>query len=103
MNLGTLENQTLGRSGGSHSANIQIQLRTGDTTFTVSQIGGGHLIFPHPVIIPSHTGEVTLTIDGLELKWSVELLTQSQPSPMVEIAYRNMLQVTERSEPQRVL
>jgi hypothetical protein len=69
----------------------------GSTSFAVAQIGGGRLIFPEPVMLPRGTegarGEVVLSIDGHERRWTVDLKPQSEPGRVVEAAFDEPVEV----------
>lgn len=51
----------------------------------VAQAGPHRLFFAEPVVLSSSTGQLVISIDGREHKWSVLVPTLSAPTDRVDI------------------
>ncbi len=56
-----------------HSAKIEMHLRVNGQTFSIGQLGPDFLILDDPADHPPARGEVMVSIDGRERRWSVWL------------------------------
>jgi hypothetical protein len=57
----------------SYSADIRMQLRVDDQVFSIGQLGPDFLILDDPADHPPAEGEITLSVDGRERRWTVRL------------------------------
>lgn len=57
-----------------HSADVRIDLAVNGHVFSVAELGPGFLVVRNPVAHPPAEAELTLSIDGYERRWQVELI-----------------------------
>lgn len=62
-----------------YSAAVEIELLMAGQRFPVGQVGRGMLIFDRPVALPANQGELILTIDGHQRRWSVAIKPGQSP------------------------
>ncbi|MBO0697817.1 MAG: hypothetical protein J2P46_05455 [Zavarzinella sp.] len=61
-------------TGGGHSADVRIALAVNGHVFSVAKLGPGFVVLRNPVAHPPAEAELTLSIDGYERRWRVELI-----------------------------
>jgi hypothetical protein len=61
-------------TGGGHSADVRIDLAVNGHVFSVAKLGPDFLVVRNPVAHPPSEAEITLSIDGHEQRWRVELI-----------------------------
>jgi hypothetical protein len=54
-----------------YSASVRLSLRVNGQQFEPAQIGGGMLIFDHPITLPGDSGELHVHIDDHLHRWKV--------------------------------
>jgi hypothetical protein len=61
-------------TGSGHSADVRIALAVNGHVFSVAELGPGFVVLRNPVPHPPADAELTLSIDGDERRWRVELI-----------------------------
>ena len=61
-------------TGGGHSADVRIDLAVNGHVFSVAKLGPGFLVVRNPIAHPPAEAELSLSIDGYERRWRVELI-----------------------------
>lgn len=61
------------KNGRAHSADVRIELRLNGFVIPIDQLGPDFFISRHVVDHPPAVGEMRLSIDGQERRWSVNL------------------------------
>lgn len=56
-----------------HSADIRMSLHFEGSVLTISHLGPNYLILAEPVEHPPTRAEITMSVDGQESRWTVEL------------------------------
>lgn len=69
---------TLTKFSAGYSADVRLDLFIAGQRFPLAQIGGGQLVFPAPILLPASSGQVVMSVDGQERKWSVTF--QNRPA-----------------------
>jgi len=59
---------------GGHSADVRIALAVHGHVFSVAELGPGFVVLRNPISPPPADAELTLSIDGYERRWRVELI-----------------------------
>lgn len=59
---------------GGHSADVRIGLAVNGYTFSVAKLGPNFVVLRNPVPHPPAEAELSLSIDGHEERWRVELV-----------------------------
>lgn len=59
---------------GGHSADVRIALAVNGHVFSVAKLGPGFVVLRNPTPHPPAEAELTLSIDGYERRWRVELI-----------------------------
>jgi hypothetical protein len=57
----------------SHSARVHMELHLDGAVLTVSHLGPDFLILAQPIDHPPTRAEITMSIDGKERRWTVQL------------------------------
>jgi hypothetical protein len=57
-----------------HSADVRIELTVNGHVFSVAALGPNFVVLRNPVAHPSGEAELSLSIDGHEERWRVELI-----------------------------
>lgn len=65
---------TRSTTGGGHSADVRIDLAVNGHVFSVAELGPDFVVLRNPVAHPPAEAELTLSIDGYERRWRVELI-----------------------------
>jgi hypothetical protein len=61
-------------TGSGHSADVRIALAVNGHVFSVAELGPGFVVLRNPIPHPPADAELTLSIDGYERRWRVELI-----------------------------
>jgi hypothetical protein len=61
-------------TGIGHSADVRIALAVNGHVFSVAKLGPGFVVLRNPIAHPPADAELTLSIDGYERRWRVELI-----------------------------
>jgi hypothetical protein len=56
-----------------HSADVQMRLIVNGSIFLIGQLGPDFVILDEPMDHPPGTGEISVSIDGHESRWPVQL------------------------------
>ena len=67
------------------SAQVSIELRTASAIYSVVQVAHDRLIFALPTLLTESSGELILSVDGQEYRWSVQLELDTVPQRVVAI------------------
>jgi hypothetical protein len=59
---------------GGHSADVRIDLAVNGHVLSVAKLGPGFVVLRNPIPHPPAEAELTLSIDGYERRWRVELI-----------------------------
>jgi hypothetical protein len=59
---------------GSHSADVRITLAVNGYVFSAAELGPDFVVLREPIAHPPAEGELSLSIDGHEERWRVELI-----------------------------
>ena len=65
---------TRSTTGGGHSADVRIDLAVNGHVFSVAELGPDFVVVRNPVAHPPAEAELTLSIDGYERRWRVNLI-----------------------------
>jgi len=60
--------------GGSHSAEVRMQLLMNDRALRIGQLGPNFIILDDPTGLPPGEAEIWISVDGSESRWPVWLL-----------------------------
>ena len=66
MNASNLKDQ-------GYSADVRMNLSVNGRTFTIGQLGPDFIILDDPADYPPSEGQIAVSIDGRERRWSVQL------------------------------
>lgn len=73
--------------GGSHSAEVRMQLLMNDRALRIGQLGPNFIILDDPTGLPPGEAEIWISVDGSESRWPVWLLNGiSADEPRAEIS-----------------
>lgn len=61
------------------SSDVLLSLIVNGRTIRLSQIWPGHVSFQQPTSLPACDGEIVMSVDGRERRWSVRLVDGAQP------------------------
>ena len=61
-------------TSGGHSADVRMSLAVNGHVFSVAELGPNFVVLRNPVAHPPAEAELTLSIDGYERRWRVELV-----------------------------
>jgi hypothetical protein len=65
---------TRNATGSGHWADVRIDLAVNGHVFSVAELGPGFVVLRNPIRHPPAEAELTLSIDGYERRWRVELI-----------------------------
>lgn len=65
---------TRNTSSGGHSADVRIGLAVNGHVFSVAKLGPDFVVLRNPIPHPPAEAELSLSIDGQEERWRVELI-----------------------------
>ena len=65
---------TRSTTGGGHSAEVRIDLAVNGHVFSVAELGPDFVVLRDPIPHPPAEAELSLSIDGHEERWRVELI-----------------------------
>jgi hypothetical protein len=67
-----MDSQGMNRRG--HSAEVRIDLAVHGHVFPVAELGPGFVVLGNPIDHPPAEAEITMSIDGSQRRWRVELI-----------------------------
>lgn len=72
-----------GASGTAYSASVRLFLHQNGIQISLAQVGGGHMYFDEPVLLPAGPAEIVVEIDGESRRTAVVVSKCEAPSRTV--------------------